>query len=420
MLQLFGTVVNIERHELSENDAVRLELPNYYTCQIQLADGNGLVSVITSIVPKYWQWRQSTGSINEPASVAAVFVKRMQSSEAMSAAAASEPTALFVAKRIAWHPDGKGFPRVSVGKSTLGMLGMDVGLLDDVQSRGPIRAVEREAFYQMLSAAGKVQSNQLIRSAQSNLSETRALWLEELESAKEDEHRAMAREVIRRAEQGRYSVAPLFNVPQREIGELVVFDGVARRIVRVVVGSRPDGTGASDVAHRFGIREYYEMEVFTDDSQNYPLVFCVRELPPGMPTGGAVDVPVRVAGFFFKDWMYTTRGTRSVEDREVDPNASRAQFAPLLIGRGPVVLQIEHSSSQVTQWLLGGTFLLALAGIWATAWWFARGDRQFAARNRGATLSPPVGQFLKDLNVPDEILPMIEAGDAASNTSTSP
>jgi hypothetical protein len=67
---------------------------------------------------------------------------------------------------------------------------------------------------------------------------------------------------------------------------------------------------------------------------------------------------------------------------------------------------------------LGGVFLLALAGIWATAWWFARGDRQFAARNKGVELSPPAGQFLKDLNVPDANEPMNYAGDA-SNTSNS-
>ena len=94
--------------------------------------------------------------------------------------------------------------------------------------------------------------------------------------------------MIRRADEGRYSVAPLFNEPQQHVGELVVFDGVARRVVRVDVGTRPDGSGPSDVAQRFGFREYYEMEVFTDDSQNYPLVFCVRELPPGLPTGGTL------------------------------------------------------------------------------------------------------------------------------------
>ena len=51
------------------------------------------------------------------------------------------------------------------------------------------------------------------------------------------------------------------------------------------------------------------MEVFTEDSQNRPLVFCVRELPPGMPTGGDLREPIRVAGFFFKSWRYRTCAT---------------------------------------------------------------------------------------------------------------
>jgi hypothetical protein len=417
MVRLNGQVVELQRHELPERDAARLELPAFYTCDIALSDTPHRVRVIASFVPKDWM---KPDKLNEPASASAVFVKRIaMAEEAPTGSTRDEPKMLFVAKRIAWHPRTANYPRVSVGKSLLGRLGVDVGLLDDVQSRGTIRAAEQEPFYQLLRAAGRIDATQLVRAAQDNLAAMRMRWVHELSSSPSDAKWALAQEVIRRADEGRYSVAPLFNEPQQNIGELAMFDGIARRVVRVDVGTRPDGSGPSEVAQRFGFREYYEMEIFTDDSQNYPLVFCVRELPPGVPTGGALDVPVRVAGFFFKDWMYTTRGTRKVEDREVDANASRAQFAPLLIGRGPAVLQIEHSSSQLTQWLLGGTFLLALAGIWATAWWFARGDRQFAATNRGAELSPPAGQFLKDLNVPDEILPMIDAGDAASNTSNS-
>jgi hypothetical protein len=416
LMRLNGHVVSLQRHGLPERDAARLELPAYFTCEIALSERPDRVRVITALVPKDWK---ASGTLNVPASVSAVFVKRIAIAEATTTGDASdEPSMLFVAKRIAWHPRTMDYPRVSLGKSMLGRLGVDVGLLDGVDPRGTIRAAEQEPFYQMLRAAGRIDSKQLIRAAQDSLDATRARWAQELSSSVDPARRALAQEVIRWADEARYSVAPLFNEPQQHIGELVVFDGIARRVVRVDVGTRPNGSGPSEVAHRFGFREYYEMEIFTDDSQNYPLVFCVRELPHGMPTGGALEVPVRVAGFFFKDWRYTTRGTRNDDTREIDANASRAQFAPLLIGRGPVVLQIEYAANQVTQWVLGGVFLLALAGIWATAWWFARGDRQFAARNKGVELSPPAGQFLKDLNVPDANEPMNYAGDA-SNTSNS-
>jgi hypothetical protein len=420
LFRIIGRVVAIERHDLSEKDAARLESPAYYTCQIKLADGHGQVAVITPSVPKYWQWRQSSSSLNEPASASALFVKRIAAAQGSSTTTADTRTAMFVAKRVAWHPIGAGFPRVSLGKSSLGALGMDVGLFDDVQSRGSIRAVEREAFYQMLWAAGKIGANQLVRSAERNLDEFRAQWTEELSSAADDQHRALAREVIRRADEGRYSVAPLFNEPQLHIADLFVFDGVARRVVRVDTDSRPGGSGPSDVARRFGIRNYYEMQVFTDDSQNYPLVFCVRELPVGFPTGDDLRVPVRLAGFFFKDWQYTTRGTRSAETGQGSPAAAPVQFAPLLVGRAPFVLQFASSDNQKTQWILAGVFLLLLAGVAGMAWWFTRDDRRFGQRLRAARLSDNVGQSLQALSVPAESESMNNPGVLGSTGATSP
>ena len=97
---------------------------------------------------------------------------------------------------------------------------MDVGLLDDVQSRGTIQVAEREPFYQMLGAAGRIDSKQLIRAAQDNLEATRARWAKALSSSPAEAQRALAQEVIRRADEGRYSVAPLFNEPQQHVGEL--------------------------------------------------------------------------------------------------------------------------------------------------------------------------------------------------------
>jgi hypothetical protein len=288
----------------------------------------------------------------------------------------------------------------------LGRLGMDVGLFDDVQSRGPIRAVEREAFYQLLWIVGKVGSKELISLAERNLNATRARWVEKLALASEEQHRALIREVIRRGDDGRYSVAPLFNVPQQIIGELVVFDGVARRVVQVDVGASPNNSRPSDVARRFGIEHYYEMQVFTDDSQNYPIVFCVRELPTGFPMGGDLRIPVRVAGFFFKDWQYTTRRTRTDETADGNLAALPAQFAPLLIGRAPLVLQIKPPESQIAQWVLGSVFVLAMAGFWAAAWWFARDSRKFDDRTRVARMPQDVGETLQELHVPAAKAPL--------------
>jgi hypothetical protein len=413
MVRLSRNVVGVRRHELSDRDAARLEMPAYFTCEMALAGSPYRAIVITPTVPQDWL---TSDNLNEPASASAVFVKRIALPEtAPEGEPSNESTMLLVAKRIAWHPRSADYPRVSLGESMLGHLGFDVGLLEDVESRGAIRAAEREPFYQMLRASGRIDAAQLIRAAHDNLGPTRARWAKELSASPVEPRGALAREVIRRADEGCYSVAPLFNQPKEHKGELAVFDGVARRVVRVDVGTRPDGH-ASEVANRFGFREYYEMEVFTDDSQNYPLVFCFRELPPELATGGALEVPVRIAGFFFKNWLYTTRGTRNDEPRDGEPNAPRAQYAPLLIGRGPILLQIERQENQVAQWVMGGVFLLALAGVWATAWWFARGDRQFAARTRGAGFSLPAAQSLNDLKVPAANEPINFRGDADFNT----
>jgi hypothetical protein len=123
----------------------------------------------------------------------------------------------------------------------------------------------------------------------------------------------------------------------------------------------------------------------------------VRELPPGFPTGGTIHVPVRIAGFFFKDWLYHTRGAA---------NGGNAQYAPLLIGRAPLVLATDQGRG-AAQFALGGMFVVALAGVWALVAWYARGDRRFQERI-SASFSPPPGQSLNDLNLSAADQPMKE------------
>jgi hypothetical protein len=404
ILQLRGKVKKVERHELPPEDATQFELAAYYSCDVELEDNRGIASVVTAAAPSRWQELQA---LDEPVSLSGLYVKQLP--EKIAEEGASLPVYLVVAKRIAWHPETPREPVVSLGMSILGSLGMDVGLLDHVRSHGPLHSGnaadaprsndEREAFYQMLDAAGQIGANQLIRFANSNRDTVRDLWMHEMKEARDANRRALAQAVVERANAGRYSVAPLFNDAARQMGQLIVVDGAARRVVRVDVGSSAADHKPSDVARRFGIDHYYEMQVFTDDSQNYPLVFCVRELPSGLSIGDDLHVPVRVAGFFFKDWRYTTRGTRDLGGGEPVRRNGKQQYAPLLIGRAPILLQVEDEGRGTAQLVGGGLFLLALGGIWAAAWWLSRGDRRFAERRRQAAHSLPPGQSLHDLNV---------------------
>jgi hypothetical protein len=414
LFKLRGKARNIERHELAADDATRFEMPAYYTCDVELDDGRGLAVVVAAAAPSRWE---QLPKLDEPVSVSALYVKQLPAK--LNGQGIELPAYLVVAKRIAWHPQTAREPVVSLGMSILGSLGMDVGLLDQVRSHGRLRTRDaaeaarfndqREAFYQMLNAAGKIGANQLIRFANSNLETIRGEWEREMTEARDANRRALAREVVERAKAGRYSVAPLFNDAARQIGQLIVVDGAARRVVRVDIGSGGGGGAPSDVARRFNIDHYYEMQVFSDDSQNYPLVFCVRELPAGLPVGDDLHVPVRIAGFFFKDWLYATRGTRDLDSGALDPRNGKQQHAPLLVGRAPVLLKFEEGRG-TAQLVGGGLFLLALGVIWAAAWWFSRGDRRFAERRREAALSLPTGESLNDLNLPAADEPIKDEG----------
>jgi hypothetical protein len=385
LVRLAGRVTKVSRLEPAPADAARLEMPEYFECELVFDSGAAKATVLTTRVPRAWL---SAAALDEPASAVALYLKKLSGD--------GPSRAIWLAKEMAWHPTTAKEPDVSLGKSILGSLGMDVGLLDEVQSRGKIRGEEREAFYQMLDALGQIGTHQLARFAQDNLEPQRARWLHAFENETDNSRRAVAQEVVRRAKERRYSVAPLFIDPEPNIGQLFAFDGIARRAVRVEAAVRPEG-GPRDVVRRFGFDHYYEIEVFTDDSQNYPLVFCVRELPEGFPTGGDLHVPIRLAGFFFKDWSYTARGTPSGETG--DAAAPRGQFAPLLIGRSPLRLQLEEDGSNLARLVGACLFLLGLTGFGAIAWWFVRDDRRFSERLRTADFSRGSGLSLNELNL---------------------
>ncbi|MEX2025959.1 MAG: hypothetical protein WEH44_01640, partial [Pirellulaceae bacterium] len=338
-----GRVRTIERRELPPADAERLGFPAYFECQVERNYGSPLAIVLTPRVPRAWAELES---LDEPVMVSGLFVKL--------APAEGEQVPLLVAKRIVWRPERVREPYVSFGETVLAGLGVDVGLLEDVVNRQPILPQEREVFYQILAAMGQIPPQELVRLAEGQLPVWHAQWQAEKDrliaaGAKQNDGRLLLAEaVLARVLEGAYSVAPLFNDSDAQFGTLVVVDGVARRAVRVEVGTTPDGQ-PSDVQRRFGISDYFELEVFTDDSQNLPLVFCVRKLPAGFPTGDDIREPVRVAGFFFKTWRYQARKPADGATAE-----TQAQVAPLLIGSAPVRLILPESSSHLTE-LVAGT-----------------------------------------------------------------
>lgn len=310
----------------------RFELEEYYRCRIELADG-GTAEVFALTIPKKWD---IAAPLDERVSVPGVFLKWSSTDPAPAGP-------VFVAQRVAWHP-----------ATILGDLDMDVGLYDTVEDRTGFTAADRECFYQLLAAAGRAGKNELLRRTQREPGQD-------------------------------YSVVPLFNNPEKQHGELVALSGAARRIIEVHVTDK-------DLSERLGISHYYQIEMFTADSQNNPLIVCVRRLPPGMPIGPDVSAEVRIPCFFYKTWSYEQ--THLEEDSPL-----RRQLAPTLVGLEPQWHRPQASVIPLARAIAAGLAVVSIVGVWLAVWKFGRGDKAYRERAIGDRLTKTDDQSLNDLGL---------------------
>ena len=314
LVRLEGQVRSVDVIPLPKPWADRFGLRQCYRVEMVLDQSQQPVVVFARKVPKSWL---AGRSLDQPGGAWAMFVKLENDKDGL-------PRPVFAAPRLAWYPKDR----------LLGQLGMDASLLDDLVDRKPLRGRERECFYQALAAAARAEPGQLEKAAGAPC-----------------------------------SVVPLFNEPASQRGKLVALAGTARRVLRVRVDQ-------PDVQRRLGIDHYYEIYLYTGDSQSNPLVICVTRLPEGMPTGDGPDYaePVSVAGFFLKSWAYPS-GRKAEPDRK--DQAQPLQLAPLLVGREPVRLESSHHGASPIWGLVGGgLFVLVLLVIWLWLLKTARADRR--------------------------------------------
>ena len=121
---------------------------------------------------------------------------------------------------------------------------------------------------------------------------------------------------------------------------------------------------------------YYELEIFTADSENLPVVCCVVDVPAGFPVGDTIRVPVRVAGLFFKSWLYRTRQLKDNTAQQ------KRHYAPIVIGA-----QVEQLSTQVAtnnRWGFGAgiAVFVLMAALWAKFAWNEKQNRKRRLRLR--------------------------------------
>ncbi len=335
IFRLDGRVTRVEVLSQPADVRDRFGLVQVYRYEFLLAGGQPAV-VFAEKVPRPWH---DGGPIDARGAALGMFLK-------LAGGVADRPTPVFAAGHVAWYPS-----------TSLGDLDMDAGLLDEIDDGTPITARQRECFYQMLAAVGRAEPGQLLRQADGLLAD--------------------APDDVRHADGRQHSVVPLFNDPSRQRGRLVALSGTARQVQRILVSD-------PEVVARFGFDHYYQMSILTDDSQGNPLTFCVRRLPPAMPTGSDPTYAerVRVAGFFLKRWAYRVEDPEATLDTRVAAD-SRRQLSPLLIGREPVWFpEPAPRRSTLAGTIAGVLFALAVLGLWLGWWRHAQREKRFRARAR--------------------------------------
>jgi len=358
IFRLSGRVTSVEVLRPAPEERKRFELDEYYRLGFLLGDDEQPAVVFARTIPKAWKQGEPN---HARAGAFAVFLKLGSGAEA--------PQPVFAASRVAWYPPTR-----------LGDLGFDVGLLDDLPPRSRLTERTRECFYQMLAAVGRSRPGELLAEAANQL---------------------------RKAGKDYFSVVPLFNQPVSQQGRLVVLSGSAREVTLVRVGDE-------DILARFGIDHYYQVFLFTDDSQGNPLVFCVRELPDGMPMGEGAQYReyVTVAGFFFNTWAYRNRRTGAASTPQEE-----WQLAPLLIGRDLKWHPREKPArSAYPGAIAGGLFVLALLGVWLALWRYSRGDERFHRETIARQLAPDSGVSLDQIGLNADGTPDFSGLDEAADS----
>ena len=369
ILRVMGRVRSIERRSLTPELEERFEYASYYEVEMEAYPDGRPLRVVVRTIPQAWEPFVDAGPVlDEQASALGVFIKVGGESE-------GGQEMCFVATRIAWHPDrAADAPEVAAHDVLLGNLGMDVGLFDDVVDRASVRGEDRECFYQLLSA---------------------------MRNGSDERLKQMVPQALAVQELSPLDVKAWREAPASFHGEIYTWRGVCRKAVEVMVKDE-------DIQQRFGISRYYQLVVFVEldgfiemtssDPEEeskfiseYPIVVCVRQLPPGMPQGPDINEPVEVTGVFFKLYAYGSEQYARADNR--------VQLSPLLVGNMPRWTREERTSNPWVGPLVGGLFAVALLSVWLSLWQYSRGDREFQRDVLSKQFEPPADQSLDDIGL---------------------
>ena len=171
-------------------------------------------------------------------------------------------------------------------------------------------------------------------------------------------------------------IVALFNRPEEYQGRVATLRGRVRRANLVLVDD-PDVVAAT------GIDRYYQLYLFANDSQGWPLVLCVPELPDGLKTGGGKEYrrEIEFVGAFTKTWAYKTsaqktQDAQTPQDAETPQNAQTARIVeptgpgpwgrvPVLVGR---VVRVAPEEASTPKTPVSPTAIVVGFAVLSAAW----------------------------------------------------
>jgi hypothetical protein len=252
--------------------------------------------------------------------------------------------ALLAATSVAWEPD-----------TPLGRLGMDYGLFDTVTDGGKLQPGDTEAFYAVLAAAGRAAAG-----------------------------------AIEAAAGPRTDLVPLINPAAKWFasnrGSPVTVSGVARKITRIAIDepARREQVGEDHYWEVFVFVETPPLIVDGREQDTYPVVCCVRSLPPGMPTGDRISERVTISGFALKRYGYPLADVTIISSQGDETDRGRRMETPLVIGRR---LDWQPATPPAREggflfWIFGGIAAAVLAALALRNWAVTRRARRDEAAIR--------------------------------------
>ena len=286
---LHGTVVFVTKHD------------TLYRCTMK--QDNGVIDIYTPFLPKAWN---EGGPMQERSAAFGVYVKTYKN------------TPVFLAPAMRWYPD-----------TWLGNLGFDVASFDQV----PVGRVTE------LEQHDEETNRRMFKFTEADWDPFYGL-LKAISNAPKE---LLEEEAKKQQAEMPIGVTDLFNHPHKVRSKAVMLRGTAKRVV-------PTPVTDSEVQTLFGIDHYYQIFLFSEQSQGNPIVVCVRELPEGMPTGSADDFAetITVAAVPYKLWIYET--------------TAGPHYAPLLVGQTPVWHPKPRPPQSITNFSF--TFFFVLVLIW--------------------------------------------------------